>query len=127
MEKIIIIKVDVDGTIVKDKFPEIGEPLPMAIYTIKKLKEHGYRLILWTCREGKNLSDVIDFLEQLGIVFDVVNEGHPDSPFAHLGKNRKPYAHYHIDDKNFGYTVDWQVIHDYFFIEKKYHEQPAEK
>lgn len=47
-----------------------------------------------------------------------MNEGHPDNPYAHLGKNRKPYANYHIDDKNFGYKVDWRYIHDYFFKER---------
>lgn len=119
--KVVLIKIDFDGTIVQDKFPLIGEPLPMAIETIKKLMVHGYKLILWTCREGEKLKDAIDFLKSKEIVFDVVNEGHPDNPFAHLGKNRKPYCHYDYDDKNFGCIIDWQKFHDYFFIEKKYH------
>ncbi len=121
MPKILLI--DFDGTIVEDKYPNIGKPIEGAIETIKALKLAGYKLILWTCREGKHLTEAVDFLKDQGIVFDVVNEPHPENPFAHLGKNRKPYAHYHFDDKNFGGLTKWSTVYEYFFKEKRYHEE----
>ena len=117
-----IIKCDFDGTIVVEKFPSVGEPLEMALETLDKFQFYKYPTILWTCREGDPLLDAVDFLHQNKIYFDVVNTGHPLNPFKHLGNSRKPYANYHIDDKQIGGLPHWQVIHDYFFIEKKYHE-----
>lgn len=117
-----ILKIDFDGCIVTEKFPSIGDPLPMAIETLRKFHEHKYNTILWTCREGDPLIDAIDFLHQNGVYFDVVNQGHPMNPYRHLGQSRKPFAHYHIDDKNIFAKIDWQEIHDYFFKTKKYHE-----
>ncbi len=119
-----IIKIDFDGTIVEDAYPNIGKPIKGAFETIKALQKAKYKLILWTCREGENLNAAIDFLKLNGIVFDVVNEPHPENPFSKLGKNRKPYAHYHIDDKNFGGLPEWSVINSYFFKQKRYHETP---
>lgn len=118
-----IIKIDFDGTIVEDKFPQIGDPLPGAIDVILDLQNSGYHLILWTCRNGTHLEDAVSFLRYRGIVFDVVNRSHPQNPFAHLQPGPKPYAHYHIDDKNFGGFPGWDVIRKYFFEEKKYHQK----
>ncbi len=117
-----ILKVDFDGTIVKEKFPYVGDPIPMALDVIKKFHDHGYNTILWTCREGEHLQDAIVFLESHGIFFDVVNTNHHNNPYRHLSPPRKPFANYHIDDKNIGGLLSWQQIHDYFFVDKKYHE-----
>ncbi len=117
-----IIKLDFDGTVVTEAFPNIGEPIPMALETIKKLNQHGYNLILWTCRENEHLDAAVDFFKKHGIHFDAVNSGHHNNPYRHLPPSRKPFAHYHIDDKNIGGLPDWQRIHDHFFVEKRYHE-----
>jgi hypothetical protein len=49
-----IISVDFDGTIVEHDFPRIGKPLPEAFEVLRELKEAGFKLILWTCREDHN-------------------------------------------------------------------------
>ena len=40
------IAVDFDGTIVTHEYPQIGSELPLAIPTLKKLKEDGHKLTL---------------------------------------------------------------------------------
>ena len=47
-----IIAIDFDGTIVEDKYPEIGKPMIFAFETMKRLQNKGFRLILWTYRQG---------------------------------------------------------------------------
>jgi len=54
------IAVDFDGTIVKHRYPEIGEEIPFATDTLRMLIREHHRLILWTVREGKLLQDAID-------------------------------------------------------------------
>ena len=44
-----IIAVDFDGTVVDDKYPEIGKAKIFAFETLKQLQNDGYRLTLWTC------------------------------------------------------------------------------
>lgn len=61
-----IIAVDFDGTIVEDKYPQIGKPKLFAFETLKKLQNEGYRLILWTYRSGEKLSEAVEFVEQMG-------------------------------------------------------------
>ena len=56
-----VIAVDFDGTIVEHRYPSIGEELPFAIDTLRKLAEEGHRLILWTVREGQYLDDAVEF------------------------------------------------------------------
>ena len=50
-----IIAVDFDGTIVENRYPEIGEERPFATETLKMLIKDRHRLVLWTCREGELL------------------------------------------------------------------------
>ena len=43
-----IIAVDFDGTIVEHRYPAIGNEIPFAIETLKRLSEERHRLILWS-------------------------------------------------------------------------------
>ena len=98
-----ILAVDFDGTIVSERFPEIGEPLFFAIESLIKMKQNGNKLILYTCREDsperKYLTEAVEFCRSHGLEFDAVNENIAGNPFALLGKSRKPYADFYIDDK----------------------------
>ncbi len=47
------IAIDFDGTIVEDKYPEIGTERPFATETLRMLIKQRHNLILWTVREGK--------------------------------------------------------------------------
>ena len=108
MKKNSIIAVDFDGTIVTHNYPYIGKPLPNAFNTLIKLQGLGHKLILWTCRDGKELQDAVDFCKQHGLIFDAVNDNLPG-----LGFDPKPkiYADLYIDDRGYGVSeIDWNEI-----------------
>jgi hypothetical protein len=103
------IAIDFDGTIVKHRFPEIGEEIPFAIETLKLIQsELKHNLILWTVREGEHLQAALDFCKQRGLHFYAVNANYPDLP--NTGP-RKIMADMFIDDRNFGGLPDWGFIY----------------
>lgn len=125
-ESHIYIAIDFDGTIVKHRFPSIGELLPHAIRVIGKLKNvPTVRLILLTMRsdttEGDYLTDAIEFCKQNGVEFWVVNENPDQDTWT---SSRKVYSHYLIDDTAVGVPlnqsgderpwVDWLEVEKYF-------------
>ncbi|MHC1779202.1 MAG: BT0820 family HAD-type phosphatase [Bacteroidales bacterium] len=105
------IAVDFDGTIVKHRYPEIGEEIPFAIETLRLIQsELKHNLILWTVREGVLLEQAVDFCRQRGLVFYAVNSNHPEEgPGA---SPRKIMADMFIDDRNFGGLPDWGFIYN---------------
>jgi histidinol phosphatase-like enzyme len=110
--------IDFDGTLVEHEFPKIGEPFPEAFEVLKELKKAGWKLILWTCREDDGedpktqyLTEAVEFCRKNGVEFDAVNESVPELEWRpETSPNRKPYGHYHIDDRNLGGFVDWNVV-----------------
>lgn len=95
-----IIAVDFDGTIVEDKFPEIGSPNTPLIDWLKEYKLGGGKLILWTSRNGSDLTKAVKFCQEIGLVFDTVNENLPEIISLWGGDTRKVFADYYIDDKS---------------------------
>jgi hypothetical protein len=130
-----VLCIDFDGTLVKHAFPRIGEPMPLAFEVLKELKEAGWKLILWTCREDEGykidrqyLKDAVDFCKKHGVEFDAVNETIKEEEFRpENGKNRKPYAHYYIDDRNIGGFPGWEVIRQIILKNKKHTWTTVEK
>lgn len=95
-----IVAVDFDGTLAVTKFPEIIKPIPKMIRYCRQLQKEGAILILYTCRKGKDLQDAVEWCEELGLVFDYVNENTPENIECYGGKDtRKIFAHEYIDDK----------------------------
>lgn len=104
-----IIAIDFDGTICQNKYPEIGDPMPLAIESIKELKERGYDLILWTCRQGELLDDAVKWCKEHGIPFDLVNGHEPNNLKTFDGvAGNKVYADIYIDDRNLGGFPGWE-------------------
>jgi len=103
------IAVDFDGTIVEDKYPNIGKEIPFAIETLKKLQERGHLIILWTYREGKELQEAIDYCKKRGLEFYAVNKNFPEEKPEH-NMPRKINADIYIDDRNIGGIPEWGVI-----------------
>ena len=100
-KKEVIIATDFDDTLVEAKrFPEFGEPTPW-FHIVKKLQDNfpNLKLILFTCREGKYLTDALIFCNENGLMFDAVNSDVPSS-IKWKGKTRKPFAHVYVDDRN---------------------------
>lgn len=92
--------IDFDGTIVTDKFPEIGEEIPGRIDMLKRLQDGGSKLILWTCRNGEMLNSAVDWCKKHGLIFDAVNENLPEVKHRWGGDTRKVYCDFYVDDKN---------------------------
>lgn len=94
-----IIAIDFDGTLCTEKFPEIGEPIPEMIELTKQLKKEGYKLILWTCREGYVLDNAVQWCKDRGLEFDAVNDNLPEIKAEWKANVRKIYCDLYIDDK----------------------------
>jgi len=112
------IAVDFDGTIVVHKFPEIGEPVPGAIETIKYWISTGVRVILWTMRSGKYLDAAVEYCRKSGIEFYGINK----NPSQDWSDSPKAYAHFYVDDMavgcpmvgydDDGCVVDWVKVRE---------------
>lgn len=111
-----IIAIDFDGTLVENRFPEIGEINPVVWQAAFKAKSQGVKLILWTSRTGKVLDDAVQFCADHGLTFDAINDNIPE--VKALGWDaRKVFATLYIDDRSG--TVDFdgafaQLTHDLF-------------
>lgn len=91
--------VDFDGTLCLSHFPEIIEPKTDIIEHVKMLKATGHKLILWTCRCGKDLEAAVQWCKAQGLEFDAVNEALPEQREKWKNDTRKIWADYYIDDK----------------------------
>ena len=106
-----IIAVDFDGTIVEDKYPQIGKERPFATATLKQLMKDGHYLILWTVRKGEKLEDAVKWCEDRGIRFFAVNKDYADDELDQLHHSRKIKADLFIDDRSVTGLPDWGVIY----------------
>lgn len=95
-----IMAVDFDGTLCKDKWPEIGEPNSFCIEMVKLFQSSpGYKTILWTCRAGERLEEAVRWCAIHGLIFDAVNENLPEVIEWMGGDSRKIFADVYVDDK----------------------------
>ncbi len=90
-----IIAVDFDKTLsLGAQYPCIGEPNTELISILNQLQALKHTIILWTCREGKELNEAVDWLKSKGLTPDYVNSNVPWLGFD----CRKIVADYYIDD-----------------------------
>jgi len=110
-----IIAVDFDGTLVENRYPEIGALKDGAKEIMRRLYADGHYIILWTCRTGKPLIDAINFLLENGMSFSRVNDHNPDNLAQYGGgaEGKKIFAHVYIDDQHVGKLPDWPDIYEY--------------
>jgi hypothetical protein len=116
------IAVDFDGTCVTHEYPRVGRFIG-APAVLKKLSDHGYKLILFTMRDGQHLMDAVAWFAENNIPLHGVNHN-PDQ--ASWTKSPKAYAHHYIDDAAIGAPlvkglgggerdyIDWEKIKMYF-------------
>jgi hypothetical protein len=95
-----IIAVDFDGCIVKDRYPEIGEPIERTIGALREERAKGATIILNTCRRDEQLEYALNWCAEQGIEFDYVNENTPQNIDLYGGDTRKINAHEYWDDKS---------------------------
>lgn len=98
-----VIAVDFDGTCVTHEYPGIGKDIG-AVPVLHKLYKAGNDLILFTIRDGKELSDACSWMFDNGIIVWGINEN-PEQ----FGWNtsRKVYANLYIDDAAAGCPLIW--------------------
>nr|DAE38853.1 MAG TPA: nucleotidase 5'-nucleotidase [Caudoviricetes sp.] len=97
-----ILAVDFDGTLVENKFPEIGEVNPVIWKAVSAYQAMGWKIILWSCRTETMLQDAVDFCAERGLTFDAVNENLPEVQTYYGGDTRKVFANMYIDDRSAG-------------------------
>lgn len=112
MNKKLTIAVDFDGTLCEYAFPSIGHQSAEQIdlmNLLKKLKQEGHKLILWTNRgdneQYKSLSEAVNWCKQKGLEFDAINENLPDIKKL-SGYSPKIMADYYLDDKAISFGSD---------------------
>jgi hydroxymethylpyrimidine pyrophosphatase-like HAD family hydrolase len=112
------IAVDFDGTIAEDgAFPDIGKIKWEAVRVLKRYKEAGGRIIIWTCRTGEQAERVKDALALVGIKYDAFNENLPETKEAFPDDSRKIFADVYIDDRaNFCEEINWDWIESKLFV-----------
>lgn len=95
-----VIAIDFDGTLCKSKYPAILKPKRRVIKRAIKEQKRGALLILWTCREGKELTEAIDWCRSYGLTFDAINSN-PREQVRIFGTDpRKVGADEYWDDKS---------------------------
>ena len=126
MPNSLTIAVDFDGTIVENRFPEIGKPIIFAVESLKKLQSEGHRLILWTYRHGERLNEAVEFCEKNGIRFYAVNKSYPEEEFDNT-ISRKILADIFIDDRNIGGLKGWGEICQMLSIDNPQNKKKKKK
>lgn len=126
-----IVAVDFDRTLSLDsQYPNIGRFNTHLYEALMKLKGIGWSIVLWTCREGKELKEAVEWCKMNGLEFDAVNENPPEVPF----KSRKVVADMYVDDNAYMPTTDFYRVvknivsmHNYQLIESPIFTTKAEE
>lgn len=103
-----IIAVDFDGVLCENRFPEIGPPQYEVISLIRQLIDVGHEVVLWTTRNGDELSAAVEWCADRGLHFCNINGPAPSNEAEYRDKyptqSRKIYADVYIDDHNVEYV-----------------------
>lgn len=96
-----IIAIDFDGCLSKGKYPEAEVPNWPVIWQAQAERRKGSKLILWTCRAGKDLNAAVKACKAWGLTFDAVNDNLPEVVKIFGGSNcRKVNATEYWDDRS---------------------------
>lgn len=109
-----IIAVDFDGTICKNRWPQIGEARQEVIDELLRRQAKGDRLILWTCRVDERLREALDWCAAAGLTFDAVNGNLPEMAERFGNDCRKVYADEYWDDKARQVPATDELYRDFF-------------
>lgn len=108
-----IIAVDFDGTLVTDKFPEIGTPIDSVWSDLDKAQKSGAKIILWTSRDNERLKAAVEFCTERGLHFDAINNNLDECKVLFGNDTRKVYANEYWDDKAIGrYCKTRSILED---------------
>ena len=121
-----VVAVDYDGTLTHENvYPAVGTPNMRAVEILKKFRETGGKVILWTLRTNGYLRDAVNAMNALGLEFDAVNEDLPAHKEAWLrehpdcGCSNKAFADMYIDDRDprsIVHGIDWDLIEEMLLV-----------
>jgi hypothetical protein len=97
--KSLYIGLDFDGTVVHNKYPELGEPIDGALEVLEKLVKVGHKLILYTMRSEERLAQAAIYLEENGIELYAINDNPSQKYWT---KSPKIFCNLYIDDCSLG-------------------------
>lgn len=104
-----VIAVDFDNTIVKWKEGGIVYPVKYVVDFLKRRKDMGDTLILWTSREGQELEWAVNLCKEWGIQIDYANENTKE--VIKSGRDpRKIEADLYVDAKSVNSEHEWQRL-----------------
>ena len=110
-----IIGVDFDGTIVTHDFPAIGNPLDLALDTLRELVRLDHKLILFTMRSGIYLEEAVEYLSKNNVKLWGINTNPEQSAWT---DSPKAYCHIYIDDAALGCPLIYnRDIHKRAFVD----------
>lgn len=105
-----IIAIDFDGVLCKNEFPEIGPPNYEVVSLVRQLIDEGHEVVLWTSRNGAELSAAEVWCRDRGLYFCAINEPAPSNREEYEDRyptqSRKIYADIYIDDHNLEYVYN---------------------
>ena len=121
--KKLVIAIDFDGTIVTNKYPDIGYLKRNAKKVINELFDEGHNIIINSCRQGREEREMVEFLIDNEIKFDGVNENLGYRIEEYGNDCRKIGADIYIDDKAYPCNIiNWNEI--YRFVSCKANRKP---
>lgn len=108
---------DFDGTICEHKFPLIGAPKHGVREALQRIRDKGYRIVIWSCRTSKwfpeffldgflaplkrkSVKDMKAFLDEHEIPYDEIDDG----------SRGKPFGDFYCDDKAIRFEDNWEQI-----------------
>lgn len=95
-----IIAVDFDGTIVTNEWPDIGKLRKDIMKDVcREIWKNNAYIIIWTCRSGRELQEMEDYLKDINFPYDRINANAPWVIDKWGRDNRKIFANEYWDDR----------------------------
>ena len=101
-----ILALDFDGTVVKHRWPLIGDSLGAEIY-LRMFIEDGWQIVLWTVRSGEELQAAIKWFDEREIPLYAINENPTQKTWS---SSPKCHAHLYIDDTAIGAPIEYDEL-----------------
>ena len=121
----IIIALDFDDTISPWNFKENADLSEMnfTIDKVKKAKETGAYVIIWTCSDPSRYSFIIDYCKAHGLEIDAINENVVDLGWDN---GKKLYANIYIDDRG-GLNESLNILQEATYLQRLHLKQKEEE